>query len=173
MRKRHTLLVLLVLWALPLLSSDNYTEPDPATQKRSAFFVSYIKETFPNFQLTDGEYLFILSSGCFRCTFAVYNYLMAHPETVCGKYKAILISQSTVDKLSENILTIDTNVLCDTTNKLDRMSFGIFGVSVLKIQNQMIVATKSITVEEAQKDPASFFAPITFSSKTSQELPTQ
>ncbi|MBQ9509025.1 MAG: hypothetical protein IJR53_06380 [Bacteroidales bacterium] len=53
------------------------------------------------------------------------------------------------------------------------MSFGIFGVSVLKIQNQMIVASKSITVEEAQKDPASFFAPITFSSKTSQELPTQ
>lgn len=165
--------MVIVLWIIPVLSPDNHNEQDSVAQKRSAFFVSYMKETFPDFKLTDGEYLFILPSGCFKCTCTVHDFLLSHPETIRGKYKAVLISQATVKKLSDKILTIDKHVLCDTTNKLDRMSFGISGVSVLKIKKQMIVASKSITVEEAQKDPASFFAPITFSSKTSQELPTQ
>jgi hypothetical protein len=116
-----------------------------------------MKETFPDFKLTDGEYLFILPSGCFKCTCTVHDFLLSHPETIRGKYKAVLISQATVKKLSDKILTIDKHVLCDTTNKLDRMSFGISGVSVLKIKKQKIVASKSITIEEVKNGPEKFF----------------
>jgi len=149
--------MVIVLWIIPVLSPDNHNEQDSVAQKRSAFFVSYMKETFPDFKLTDGEYLFILPSGCFKCTCTVHDFLLSHPETIRGKYKAVLISQATVKKLSDKILTIDKHVLCDTTNKLDRMSFGISGVSVLKIKKQKIVASKSITIEEVKNGPEKFF----------------
>lgn len=149
--------MVIVLWIIPVLSPDNQNEQDSVAQKRSAFFVSYMKETFPDFKLTDGEYLFILPSGCFKCTCTVHDFLLSHPETIRGKYKAVLISQATVKKLSDKILTIDKHVLCDTTNKLDRMSFGISGVSVLKIKKQKIVASKSITIEEVKNGPEKFF----------------
>jgi len=149
--------MVIVLWIIPVLSPDNHNKQDSVAQKRSAFFVSYMKETFPDFKLTDGEYLFILPSGCFKCTCTVHDFLLSHPETIRGKYKAVLISQATVKKLSDKILTIDKHVLCDTTNKLDRMSFGISGVSVLKIKKQKIVASKSITIEEVKNGPEKFF----------------
>ena len=73
------------------------------------------------------------------------------------KYKAILISQSTLDRLSDKILSIDKNILCDKTNKLDRMSFGISGISVLKIQNLTIVASKSLTANDVLQGTGAFF----------------
>lgn len=154
---KFILLILTVIGTITAFSQSNHNDPDSVTKKRSAFFVSYMKNTFPDFKLTDGEYLFILSTGCVNCNFAVYNHLLTHPESVRGKYKAILISQATLEKLPEEFLTIDNNILCDKTNKLDRMSFGISSVSVLKIKNKMIVASKSMTVDDVQNGIDTFF----------------
>ena len=71
----------------------------------------------------------------------------------------MLISAATFKKLPSNLREKVPNLLCDATNKLDRMSFGIDGVSVLKIKNGRIMACKSMTVEDL-KNPADFFVPI-------------
>lgn len=157
MKRKYILIFLIVLVTMPVLSLDVNNETDPVAKKRSAFFVSYMKETFPDFKLTDGEYLFILPTGCFNCNRAACDYLLSHPESIRGKYKAILISQSTLERLSDKILLIDKNILCDKTNKLDKMSFGISGISVLKIQNLTIVASKSLTVSDVQQGTGAFF----------------
>lgn len=157
MMKMLILLMLTIIGTIPAFSQSDCNDPDSVTKRRSAFFVSYLKNTFPDYELTDGEYLFILPTGCVNCNFAVYNHLLTHPESVRGKYKAILISQATLEKLPKEFLTIDNNILCDKTNKLDRMSFGISSVSVLKIKNQMIVASKSMTVDDVQNGIENFF----------------
>ena len=77
MIKTHAFLMVIVLWIIPVLSPDKHNEQDSVVEKRSAFFVSYMKETFPDFKLTDGEYLFILPSGCFKCTCTVHDFLLS------------------------------------------------------------------------------------------------
>ena len=118
-----------------------------------------MRETFPDFEIRDGEYLFILPTGCRNCVEQATDYLSAHLDLITGKYQAMLVSASTLKKLPSNLREKATNLLCDATNKLDRMSFGIDGVSVLKIKNGRIVACKSMTVEDL-KNPADFFVPI-------------
>ena len=128
-------------------------------KKHSRFFKAYMRETFPDFEIRDGEYLFILPTGCRNCVEQATDYLSAHLDLITGKYQAMLVSASTLKKLPSNLREKVPNLLCDATNKLDRMSFGIDGVSVLKIKNGRIVACKSMTVEDL-KDPAGFFVPI-------------
>ena len=151
-------------------------------KRHTRFFKSYMHETFPDFKIRDGEYLFILPTGCRNCVEQATDYLSAHLDLITGKYQAMLVSAATLKKLPSNIIGIfDTilsgsavtlkklpsnirekvpNLLCDPTNKLDRMSFGIDGVSVLKIKNGKIVACKSMTPEDLKKDPTAFFVPI-------------
>ena len=128
-------------------------------KKHTRFFKAYMHETFPDFEIRDGEYLFILPTGCRNCVEQATDYLSVHPDLITEKYQALFVSASTLKKLPSNLREKVPNLLCDVTNKLDRMSFGIDGVSVLKIKNGRIVACKSMTVEDL-KDPASFFVPI-------------
>lgn len=129
-------------------------------KRHTRFFKSYMHETFPDFKIPDGEYLFILPTGCRNCVEQATDYLSAHLDLITGKYQAMFVSAATLKKLPSNIREKVPNLLCDPTNKLDRMSFGIDGVSVLKIKNGKIVACKSMTPEDLKKDPAAFFVPI-------------
>lgn len=136
------------------------SKTDPELQKRSSFFMTYMQETFPDFAVTDGEYLFILPNGCFSCNKSTCHFLTLNPTVIKNKYNAILISQSTLDALPENILSIDNNFLIDKTNKLDHMALGIAGISILKIKDKQIVAYKSMNVKDFQNGPEKFFQPI-------------
>lgn len=66
------------------------------------------------------EYLFILPHGCLNCNKSTCQFLTINPAVIKNKYNAILISQTTLESLPENLLSIDDNFLIDTTNKLDR-----------------------------------------------------
>jgi hypothetical protein len=129
-------------------------------EKISRFFNNYMKETFPDFTIVDGEYLFILHSGCLNCVKSATTVLLSHPEYIKGHYQAILISESTLNSFSDKILTLNKNVLCDKSNKLDRMSFGIYGIAVLKVKNKKIVASKSMTPQDFEKGVNLFFTPL-------------
>lgn len=129
-------------------------------QKRSRFFNSYMEETFPLFEIADGEYLFVLPNGCTNCTKSTCSLLSLSPTLIKGKYNAVLISKSTLDKLSSGIFSEVDNVLIDSTNKLDKMAFDIAGIAVMKIENKQIVAKKSMTAEDFQKKPEDFFKPM-------------
>ncbi len=93
----------------------------------------------------------------FNCNKSTCHFLTANPEAIKNKYNAILISQSTLDALPKTLLSIDDNFLIDKTNKLDRMAFGISGISVLKIKDKQIVSAKSMTMEDMQSGIETFF----------------
>lgn len=128
-------------------------------KKRSRYFKDYMREMFPDFKICDGEYLFILQTGCRNCIEQSTDYLSAHPNLITEKYQAMLVSASTLKRMPSNLWEKVPNLLCDTTNKLDRMSFGIDGVSVLKIKKGRIEARKSMTPEDL-RNPKDFFVPI-------------
>jgi hypothetical protein len=122
-----------------------------------------MKEYFPDFRIKDGEYLFVLPGGCFNCNKAVfqtlYTLLAVSPDSnyIDQRYQAILISKNNLEIFSNQVLKLHKNVLCDITNKLDRMSFGIYGISVLKIENGQIVASKNFTVKDYETGSENFF----------------
>ena len=62
--------------------------------------------------------------------------------------------------MSDKIFTLNKNILCDKSNKLDRMSFGIYGIAVLKVKDKKIVASKSITPQDFEKGVDLFFTPL-------------
>lgn len=136
------------------------TKQESDLQKRSRFFNAYMKETFPLFEITNGEYLFILPNGCSSCTKSTCSLLSSSPMLIKGKYNAILISKSTLDKFSYGIFSEFENILIDSTNKLDKMAFDIAGIAVMKIENKQIVAKKSMTAEDFQNSPEEFFKPM-------------
>ncbi|MDR1346046.1 MAG: hypothetical protein LBK03_05030, partial [Bacteroidales bacterium] len=76
---------------------------------------------------------------------------------VDSRYQAILISKNSLNVFSDRVLQLHKTVLCDSTNKLDRMSFGIVGVSVLKIKRGKIVASKSFTIKDYESGSEKFF----------------
>jgi len=151
---------MIVVIVLASCAARKTTELETDLQRESRFFNAYMKEIFPSYELVDGEYLFILPNGCTNCTKSTCSLLTIHPDDVRGKYNAIIISRSTLDNLSEDILVVDTNFLIDNTNKLDKMAFDIAGVAVFKIKDKQVVAKKSMTSEDFQKDPAEFFKPM-------------
>jgi hypothetical protein len=122
-----------------------------------------MQEHFPDFKITDGEYLFVLPGGCFNCNKAVFNTLFTlltiSPDSnyVNRQYQAILISENSLHLFSDKVLQLHKTVLCDTTNKLDRMSFGIAGISVLKLKRGKIVASKSFTIKDYENGAEKFF----------------
>ena len=132
-------------------------------EKRSRFFNTYMREHFPDFKITDGEYLFILPGGCYNCNKIVLNTLFTlltvPPDSnyVNIRYQAIFISEKSLQLFSDKVLQLHETVLCDRTNKLDRMSFGISGISVLKIKRGKIVASKSFTVIDYENGTDMFF----------------
>jgi hypothetical protein len=134
-----------------------------SNEKRTRFFNTYMQEHFPAFKITDGEYLFVLPGGCFNCNKAVFNTLFTlltlSPDSnyVDSRYQAILISKNSLNVFSDKVLQLHKTVLCDSTNKLDRMSFGIVGVSVLKIKRGKIVASKSFTIKDYESGSEKFF----------------
>ncbi len=129
-------------------------------EKVSRFFNNYMKETFPDFTIVDGEYLFILRSGCLNCVKNATTVLLSHPEYIKDHYQAILISEYSMNSFSDKIFTLNKNILCDKSNKLDRMSFGIYGIAVLKVKDKKIVASKSITPQDFEKGVDLFFTPL-------------
>jgi len=132
-------------------------------ERRSRFFNTYMKEHFPNFKITDGEYLFVLPGGCFNCSKAVLNTLFSlltvSPDSnyVNRRYQAVFISEKSLQTFSDKVLQLHKTVLCDSTNKLDRMSFGIAGISVLKIKKGKIVASKSFSIKDYETGSENFF----------------
>lgn len=122
-----------------------------------------MKEHFSNFEIEDGEYLFILPRGCEPCKNGCINmlYLMQEingKEDLLNKnYVAMLISKESIERYSPKILTLHKNVLVDTTNMLDKMYFDIYGISVLKIKDKKIVGSKSMSIKDYEKDPKLFF----------------
>lgn len=156
MEKFKKTLVPILCFIMMGCSCQNTSNSKAVLDKRSKFFVSYMRETFPEVEIKDGDYLFILPTGCWNCVRSMTEFLLSNESLIKGKYNAILVSQYTLGRLSEDILHIDDNVLCDQSNKLDRMAFGISGISILKIKNKKIVAYKSMTVETFQ-NPEKFF----------------
>lgn len=142
------------------MAKNAATEQETDLQKRSRFFRSYMAETFPSFEITDGEYLFILPDGCTNCTKSTCAMLSLSPALIKGKYNAILISKATSDRLSCEGFSETDNVLIDSTNKLDKMAFDIAGIAVMKIENGQIVDKKSMTAEDFQNNPEAFFRPM-------------
>ncbi|MDR1345751.1 MAG: hypothetical protein LBK03_03510, partial [Bacteroidales bacterium] len=73
-----------------------------SNEKRTRFFNAYMQEHFPDFKITDGEYLFVLPGGCFNCNKAVFNTLFTlltlSPDSnyVDSRYQAILISKNSL-----------------------------------------------------------------------------
>ncbi len=132
-------------------------------ERKTRFFCSYMKEHFSNFEIEDGEYLFILPRGCEPCKNGCINmlYLMQEingKEDLLNKnYVAMLISKESIERYSPKILTLHKNVLVDTTNMLDKMYFDIYGISVLKIKDKKIVGSKSMSIKDYEKDPKLFF----------------
>jgi hypothetical protein len=122
-----------------------------------------MQEHFPDFKITDGEYLFVLPGGCFNCNKTVlstlFTLLTISPDSnyVNNRYQAILISENSLHLFSDKVLQLHETVLCDRTSKLDRMSFGISGISVLKIKRGKIVASKSFTVKDYENGSEKFF----------------
>jgi hypothetical protein len=57
MNKKSKLIIILILF-LGILSYQNETP----YEKRTRFLKSYLSETFPEFSLKDGEYLFIVEN---------------------------------------------------------------------------------------------------------------
>lgn len=49
------------------------------------------------------------------------------------------------------------NVYIDNTDKLDRLALGIYGVSLIKIKNGLIVGTKSLNSDDLEKGFKYFF----------------
>ena len=133
---------------------------DVQWERRSRFFKTYMHKTFPEFKLQDGEYLFVIPSGCRGCNEHVLNYLADHPDVIAGKYQAVLFSADTKRLIPASAFSKVQNVLCDNTNKLDRMDFGIDGVAILKIQNKRIVAYKCFAVNDVKGDVKDFFISI-------------
>lgn len=158
--KKLILLIIPILFIGSCSCQNPSQEQNAQYEKTSRFFNRYMQETFPDFNIVDGEYLFVLNSGCLNCLKNTTTILFSHPEYVKGHYQAILISQSTLNALSNKILTLNKTVLCDKNNKLDQMSFGIYGISVLKIKNKKIVASKSLTPKDIEKGVDLFFTPL-------------
>ena len=158
--KKLILLIIPILFAVSCFCQNQAQDQKAEYEKRSRFFNNYMQETFPNFNIVDGEYLFILHSGCLNCVKNFTTILLSHPEYIKGHYRAVLISESTLNDLSDKILTLNKNVLCDKSNKLDRMSFGIYGIAVLKVKSKKIVASKSITPQDFEKGVELFFTPL-------------
>ncbi|MBP1672596.1 MAG: hypothetical protein H6Q25_411 [Bacteroidetes bacterium] len=117
-------------------------------EKRTRFFNNYMKEQFPEFKITDGEYFFILPGGCVPCNKAALKILLGNTEEMKKRFQAVLFSQKTLKYLSDTIKTLHSTTLIDTTNKLDRMSFGMFGIGILKIKDQKIIGIKNLTAED-------------------------
>jgi len=126
-------------------------------EKRTRFFSNYMEEQFPEFQITDGEYFFILPGGCVPCTKAALKILLGNNQEMKNRFQAVLFSQNTLNYLSDTIKTLHQTILIDTTNKLDRMSFGMFGIGILKIENKKIIGIKSLTAEDYKQGIFYFF----------------
>jgi hypothetical protein len=127
---------------------NNISAQETVLEKRTRFFNNYMKEQFPEFQITDGEYFFILPGGCVPCNKAALKILLGNTEVMKKRFHAVLFSQNTLKYLSDTIKTLHPITLIDTTNKLDRMSFGMFGIGILKIKDQKIIGIKNLTAEE-------------------------
>jgi hypothetical protein len=134
-----------------------------SNEKRSKFFNKYMKEHFPKYKITDGEYLLLLPGGCFNCNKTImdmlFNMLTISPDSnfINSNYQAILISENTLNIFSDKVFILHQKVLCDSTNKLDRMSFGVAGIAVIKIKDKKIVASKSFTIKDYQTGKIEFF----------------
>lgn len=151
-----------VLCIIILFQSFACFSQESDLEKRTRFFTNYIKEIFLDFNIADGEYLFVLSSGCLNCTQAAISQLKENQKFIQKNYKAVFISQNSVIKMKADILWNFTNLFIDKTNKLDKMAFGISGISVLQIKNKKIVGFKSMTVSDYEKGLLFFLNSSTF-----------
>ena len=139
----------LFLFIFLSITSLNYlVAQETVLEKKTRFFNNYMKEQFPEVQITDGEYFFILPGGCVPCNKAALKILLGNNQEMKNRFQAVLFSQNTLHYLSDTIKTLHHTILIDTTNKLDRMSFGMFGIEIKKIENKKIVGIKSLTVED-------------------------
>lgn len=130
-----------------LFCSQSYSQ-ETVLEKRTRFFHTYMKEQFPTFQITDGEYFFILPGGCVPCNKAALKILLGNSDEMKRRFQAVLFSQNTLKYLSDTIKTLHPKTLIDTSNKLDRMSFGMFGIGILKIKDQKIIGIKNLTAKD-------------------------
>lgn len=143
MKKRIILIITLFI-----AIGNQISAQETVLEKRTRFFNNYMKEHFPEFQIVDGEYFFILPGGCVPCNKAALKILLGNTDEMKKRFQAVLFSQNTLKYLSDTIKTLHPITLIDTTNKLDRMSFGMFGIGILKIKDQKIIGIKNLTAEE-------------------------
>lgn len=146
MKKRIILIIILIIAVGSQISAQ-----ETVLEKRTRFFNNYMKEIFPDFQVTDGEYFFILPGGCVPCTKAALRFLLGNTHEMTNRFQAVLFSQKTLKHLSDTIKTLHPTTLIDTTNKLDRMAFGMYGIGILKIKNQKIIGIKNLTINDYEQ----------------------
>lgn len=146
MNKKSKLIIILILF-LGILSCHNETP----YEKRTHFFKSYLSETFPEFSLKDGEYLFILPGGCAKCKKNMLQIFNNQATYINSHVKGVLLSNNTKLLYQDIDFNQFNNLLVDNSDKIDRMSFGIFGISMLKIEKGVIVGSKSLTPDDFKK----------------------
>lgn len=147
MTRRSCLLLIIIIISIGIHSCKKET----LFEKRTRFFKSYINETFPDFNLVDGEYLFILPGGCAPCKKSMLLILDNQTTLVNERVKGVLLSKNTQLLYREINFLQFKNVLIDNKDKIDNMSFGIFGISMLKIEKGSINGSKSLTTDDYKK----------------------
>jgi len=147
MIRKSCLILIIIIISIGIHSCKKETP----FEKRSRFLNSYINETFPEFDLVDGEYLFILPGGCAPCKKSMLFILNNQTTLVNERIKGVLLSKNTQLLYREINFLQFKNILIDKKDKIDNMSFGIFGISMLKIEKGSIIGSKSLTTDDYKK----------------------
>lgn len=140
-------LFIIILFILTLFGIKS-CQKETDFEKRTQFLKTYFKEKFPEFKIQDGEYLFILPGGCIPCKQSMLLILNNQAPLVNGLVKGVILSHNTTLLYREINFNQFNNVLIDKTDKLDRMAFGIYGISMLRIENGVITGVKSLTSDD-------------------------
>lgn len=147
MTKRNFLTLILIIISIGVISCKDKT----IIEKKTLFLKSYLNETFPEFDLVDGDYLFILPGGCAKCKKNMLQIFNNQASYINSHVKGVFLSYNTKLLYQDIDFTQFNNLFIDQNDKIDRMSFGIFGISMLKIEKGVIVGSKSLTPDDFKK----------------------
>ena len=150
--KKYILLIQIVIISLSFSCQKESTQV-----KRSRYLNEYINQTFPELQLKDGDYLFILPGGCGTCKRSLLLILSNQYNIINSYSNGVFLSLNTKSLYRDIDFSQFNNVYIDNSDKLDQLALGIYGISMLKIKNGLIIGSKSLNSEDLEKGFKYFF----------------
>lgn len=147
----------ILLISLFILLVINSCQNESIQEKRTRYLNEYVAQTFPKLQLKDGDYLLILPGGCGSCNRSLLFILGSQKDIINTKINGVFLSLNTKKIYRDVNFDQFNNVYIDNTDKLDRLALGIYGVSLIKIKNGLIVGTKSLNSDDLEKGFKYFF----------------